>query len=138
MTEQTMDHDSSTVVQPKDVEQDSMKLKMWCLGPFETIQKQPQFQESKGEWLLQEQERIVEMAVRADTVTEFANIMGLGHMAQDTFLAAMRCCAIRRELLADYARKRFIPAGTADYEVVTAEGEDKRPPSPTGQGLSAQ
>ena len=131
MTEQTMDHDSSTVVQPKDVEQESMKFRMWCLGPFETIQKHPQFQESKGEWLLQEQERIVEMAVGADTVTEFANIMGLGHMDQDTFLPAVRCYAIRKELLADYAPKRFVPAGTADYEVIIAEGEDKRPPSPT-------
>ena len=80
MTEQTMDHDSSTVVQPKEVEQESMKFRMWCLGPFETIQKQPQFQENKGEWLLQQQERIVELAVGADTVTEFANVMGLGHM----------------------------------------------------------
>ena len=43
MTEQTMDHDSSTVVQPKEVEQESMKFRMWCLGPFETIQKQPHF-----------------------------------------------------------------------------------------------
>ena len=31
------------------------------------------------------------MSVGADTVTEFANIMGLGHMDQDTFLAAVRC-----------------------------------------------
>ena len=59
MTEQTMDHDSSTVVQPKDVEQESMKFRMRCLSPLETIQKQPQFQESKGEWLPQEQDRIV-------------------------------------------------------------------------------
>ena len=95
MTEQTMDDDSSTVVQPKEVEQESMKFRMWCLGLFETIQKQPLFQENKGEWLLQEQERIVEKAVGADTVTEFANIMGLGHMDQDTFLAAVRCDAIR-------------------------------------------
>ena len=64
-----MDHDSTTVVHPKEVEQESLKLRMWCLGPFETIQKQQQFQESKGEWLLQEQERIVEMSVGADTVT---------------------------------------------------------------------
>ena len=80
MTEQLMDHDSTTVVHPLDVEQDSLKFRMWCLGPFETIQKQPTFQSSKGEWLLQEQECIVELAVGANTVTEFANAMGLGHM----------------------------------------------------------
>ena len=133
-----MDHDSSTVVQPKEVEQESMKFRMWCLGPFETAQKQSHFQENKGEWLLQEQERIVELTVGADTVTEVANIMGLGYMDQDTFVTAVRCHAIRRELLADYAQRRFVPAGVTSYEVVAAEGEDKRPPSPTGQGLSAQ
>ena len=53
---------------------------MWFLGPFETIQKQPTFQNSKGEWLLQEHERIVELAVGADTITEFANATGLGPM----------------------------------------------------------
>ena len=78
------------------------------------------------------------MAVGADTVPEFANIMGLRHMDQDTFSAAVRGYAICRELLADYAQKRFVPGGVANYEVVAAEGEDKRPPSPTGQGLSAQ
>ena len=130
MTEQTMDHDSSTVVQPKEVEQESMKFRMWCLGPFETIRKQQQFQESKGEWLLQDQERIVEMVVGAHTVTGFADIMGLEHMDQDTLLAALWCYAIRKELLADCAGKRFVPARTVDYEVITAEGEDKRPPSP--------
>ena len=138
MTEQTMDHDSLTVVQPKEVEQESMKFRMWCLGPFETIQKQPQFQENKGEWLLQEQERIVELAVGADTVTEFANVMGLGHMDQDTFLTAVRCYALRRELLADYAHRRFVLARVTDYEVVAAGEVDDRPTSPTGQGLSAQ
>ena len=125
-------------VHPQEVEQESLKLRMWCLGHFETIQKQPQFQESKGEWLLQEQEQIVEMLVRADTVTEFANIMGLGHMDRDTFLAAVRRYALRKELLADYAGKRFVLAGPVDYDVVTADGEDWRPPSPAGQGLSAQ
>ena len=87
---------------------------------------------------MQEQTQIVEMSVGANTVTEFANIMGLGHMDQDTFLAAVRCCAIQKELLADYAGKRFVPAGTVDYDVVTAGSEDKRPPSPAGQGPSAQ
>ena len=43
MTEQTMDHDSSIVVQPKEVEQESMKFRMWRLGPFEVIRKQPIF-----------------------------------------------------------------------------------------------
>ena len=138
MSEQTMGHDSSTVVQPNDVQQESMKFRMWCLGPFETVQKQQQFQESKGEWLLQEQEGIVEMSVGADTVTEFTNIMGLGYMDQDTFLAAVRCYAIRKVLLANYAGKRFVLAGPVDYEVVMADSEDKRPPSPAGQGLSAQ
>ena len=71
-------------------------------------------------------------------VTEFANAMGLGHMDQDTFLAAVRCSAIRKELVADYAGKRFVPAGTVDYDVVTAGDETKRPPSPAVQGLSAQ
>ena len=80
----------------------------------------------------------MEMAVGADTVTEFANIMGLGHMDQDTFLAAVRCYAIRKELLADYAGKRFVLAGPVDYEVVAADSEGKRPPSPARQGLSAQ
>ena len=111
---------------------------MWCLGPFQTTQKQQQFQESRGEWLLQDQERIVEMVVGADTVTEFANIMGLGHVDQDTFLAAARCYAIRKELLADYAEKRFVPAGTVNFEVIAPEGEDKRPPLPAGQRLSTQ
>ena len=129
-----MDHDSTTVVHPKEVEQESLKFRMWCLRPFETIQRQQQFQDSKGEWLLQEQERIVEMSVGAGTVTEFANIMGVGHMDQDTFLAAVRCYAIRKELLANYAGKRFVPAGPMDY----ADSEDKQPPSPAGQGLSAQ
>ena len=78
------------------------------------------------------------MAVGAYTVTEFANIMGLGHMDEDTFLAAVRCYAIRNELFADYARKTFVPVGTADDELIKAEGEDKRPPSPTGQALSTQ
>ena len=78
------------------------------------------------------------MSLGADTVTEFANIMGLGHMDQDTFLAAVRCYAIRKELLADYAGKRFMPAGPVDYDVVTADSEDKRRPSPAGQGLSTQ
>ena len=107
---------------------------MWCLGPFETIQKQPTFQNSKGELLVQEQERIVELAVGADTVTEFANAMGLGHMDQDTFLAAVRCYAIRKELVADYAGKRFVPAGPVDYDVVNAGDETNRPPSPAIQG----
>ena len=78
------------------------------------------------------------MLVGADTVTEFANIMGLGHIDQDTFLAAVRCYAIRKELLADYAGKRFVPTGPMDYDVVTSDSEDKRPPSPAGQGLIAQ
>ena len=64
--------------------------------------------------------------------------MGLGHVDQDTFLAAVRCYAIRKELLADYAGKRFVLAGLVDYDVVTADSEDKRPPSPAGQCLSAQ
>ena len=80
----------------------------------------------------------MKLAVGADTVTEFANVMGLGHMEPDTFLTAVRCYAMCRELLADYVQRRFVPAGVTDYEVVAAEGEDKRPPSPTGQGLSAQ
>ena len=74
----------------------------------------------------------------ADTVREFANIMGLGHMDQDTFLAAVRCYVVRKELLPDYARKRFVLAGHVDYDMVTTDSEDKRPPSPAGQGLSAQ
>ena len=78
------------------------------------------------------------MSVGADTVTEFTNVMGLGHMDQDTFLAAVRCYAIRKELLADYAGKGFVPARPADYDVVTADSEDRRPPSPAGLGLSAQ
>ena len=78
------------------------------------------------------------MVVGADTVTEFANVMGLGHMDQDTFLAALRCYAIRKELVADYAGKRFVPAGPVNYNVVTADSEAKRLPSPTEQGLSAQ
>ena len=82
-----MDHDSTTILHPKEVEQESLKFSMWCLGPFETIHKQPQFKESKGECTVQEQEQIVEMSVGADTVTEFANIMGPGHMDQATFLA---------------------------------------------------
>ena len=135
-----MDHDSRTVVHPKEVEQESLKFRMWCLGPFETIQKQQQFQGSKGEWLLQEEERVVEMSVGADTVTEFiiiiiiiiANIMGPGHMDQDTFLAAVRCYAMRKEPLADYAGKRFVPSGPLDYDVVTADSEDKRLPSRAG------
>ena len=101
-----MDHDSTTVVHPKEVEHESLKFWMRCLGPFETILKQPQFQESKGQWLLQEQERIVQMSVGADRVTEFANIMGLGHMDHDTFLAAVRCYAIRKEILAGREKAR--------------------------------
>ena len=76
------------------------------------------------------------MSVGVDTVTEFANIMGLGHMDQETFLAAIRCYAIRKELLANYAGKRFVSARPGDYDVVTADSEDKRPPSSAGQGLS--
>ena len=78
------------------------------------------------------------MAVGAHTVTEFANIMGLRRTDQVTFLAAVRCYAIRKEVLMDYASKRFVPVGNADYEVVTAERGDKRPPSPIGKGLSVQ
>ena len=111
---------------------------MWCLGPFETIQTQPTFQSSKGEWLLQEQERIVKLAVGAHTVTEFANAMGLGHMDQDMFLAAVRSYAVRKELVADYAGKRFVPGGAAEADVANAGAETSRPPSPAMQGLSAQ
>ena len=74
----------------------------------------------------------------ADTVTEFPNAMGLGHMDQDTLLAAVRCYAIRKELVADYPGKRFVPTGPVDYDVVSAGGETNRPPSPAMQGLSAQ
>ena len=81
---------------------------------------------------MQEQKRIVEMSLGAEPVTQFANIMGLGHVDQDTFLAAVRCYAIQKELLADYAGKRSVPAEPVDYDVVTADREDKRPPSPAG------
>ena len=138
MTEQLMEHDSTTVVHPQDVEHKSLKYRMWCMGPFETIQKQPTFQRSKGEWLLQERERIVELAVGADTVTDFANTMGLGHMDQKMFLAAVRCYAVWKELVADYAGKRFMPAGAAENDVVNAGAETSHPPSPAMQGLSAQ
>ena len=30
-------HHSIAVVHPKNVEQESLKFRMWCLGPFETI-----------------------------------------------------------------------------------------------------
>ena len=30
-------HDSIAVVHPKNVEQGSLKFRMWCLGSFETI-----------------------------------------------------------------------------------------------------
>ena len=133
-----MVYDSTIVVHPKDVGQMFFKFKIWCLGAFETIQKQLTFQNRKRGWLLQEQECIVVLAVGADTVTEFANTMGLGHMDQDMFLAAVRCYAIRKELVADYARKRFVPAGPVDYDVVNAEKETNWPPSLAMQGLSAQ
>ena len=106
--------------------------------PLKPSRKQQQFQESRGEWLLQEQERMVELSARADTITDFANIIGPGHMDQDTFLAVAQCYAIRKELLPDYAGKRCVPTGPVDYLVVAAANEDKRPPSPAGQGLSAQ
>jgi len=32
MSEQSMDHDSTTVVHPKEVEQESLKFRMRCLG----------------------------------------------------------------------------------------------------------
>ena len=138
MIEQLMEHDSTTVVHPKDVEQESLKFRMWCHGPFEIIQKQPTFQNSKGEWLLQEQQRIVELAPGADTVTEFTNAMGLGHMDQDMFLAAVGCYLVRKEMVADYVGKRFVPAGAADNDVINAGAETSRPPSLAMQGLSAQ
>ena len=129
-----MHHYSTTVLHPKEGDQESLKFSTWCLGPFETIPKQPQFKESKGEWLVQEQERIIEMSVGADTVMEFANIMGLGHMDQDTFLAAVRCYAIRKELLADFAGKMFVLVGL--WITMWSRCEDKRQPSLAGQGPS--
>ena len=138
MAERLMKHDSTTVVHPQDVEQESVKFWMWCLGLFETIHKQPTFQSSKGEWLLQEHERIVELAVGADTVTEIANSMGLGHMDHDMFLAAVRCFAVWKELVADYAVQRFVPAGAAKNDVVNTGAETGRLVSPAMQGLRAK
>ena len=87
--------------------------------------------------MLHERARMVETLVGADTVMVFANVVGPGHMDQDTFLGAVRCYTTQKELLADYARKKFVPAGPVDYNVVAADTEDRPPPSPAGQGPSA-
>ena len=44
-----MEQDAAAVVHPKDVDAGSMRFRMWCLGPFETIQQQPTFPTSQGE-----------------------------------------------------------------------------------------
>ena len=48
------------------------------------------------------------MAVGVDVVKDFADTMSLGHMDADVFLVAVRCYAMCKEMLADYARKRFV------------------------------
>ena len=54
------------------------------------------------------------------------------------FLAVVQCYAVRKELVADYAEKKFVPGGAAEADVVNAGAETSRPPSPAVQGLSVQ
>ena len=54
------------------------------------------------------------------------------------FLAAVRCYAVRKELVADYAGKRFVPVGAAESDVINAGAETSRLPSPAMQGVSVQ
>ena len=73
----------------------------------------------------------------ADAVTELINVMGLGHMDQDMFVEAVRCCAIRNAMVADYAGKRFVPAEGAAGDVVKAGVETSHLPSTAIYGLGA-
>ena len=41
---------------------------MWCLGPFKMVLKQADFARCKGELLLQEQERVVELGLGSNAV----------------------------------------------------------------------
>ena len=133
---ETMEQDKNPVVDNSGPDPGLAKFTMWVLGPFETIQGQHEYQERSGEWLIEEEERIVDLQVGADVVSEFAGQIGVGHLDKNTFLTALRCYAIRKGLVPDYVNKRFVH----DETQVTGQGnagtEITRPPSPAVGGLA--
>ena len=57
------------------------------------------------EWMPQEQDRIVELAVGAAVIKDFTNTTHLEHIDAKLFPVAVRRYALRKELLADYVGK---------------------------------
>ena len=133
---ETMEQDKNPVVDNSGPDPGLAKFRMWVLGPFETIQGQQEYQERSGEWLIEEQERIVDLQVGADVVSEFAGQIGVGHLDKNTFLTALRCYAIRKGLVPDYVNKRFVHDETQGTGQGNAGTEITRPPSPAVGGLA--
>ena len=133
---ENMEQDKNRVVDHSGPDPGLAKFKMWVLGPFETIQGQQEYQERSGEWLIEEQERIVDLQVGADVVTEFAGQIGVSHLDKTTFLIALRCYAIWKNLVPDYVNKRFVPDETQGTGQGNAGAEIARPPSPAVGGLA--
>ena len=133
---ETMEQDKNPVVDNSGPDPGLAKFRMWVLGPFETIRGQQEYQERSGEWLIEEQERIVDLQVGADVVIDFAGQIGVGHLDKNTFLIALRCYAIRKSLVPDYVNKRFVPDETQGTGQGNAGTEITRPPSPAVGGLA--
>ena len=82
----------------KDGDAERTKFGAWVLGPFETMQRQPKYQELAADWKLEQEELFFEQEVGDDQLRLFAVAVGAGHLDKHILLTALGAYEVRKQL----------------------------------------